>query len=342
MLIKKRKSWEISENEVTPKQHYLNRRSFIKGAGAIAGTSLFAACRPDRPVEPGSVAVPTSLPDPQGAAPTTGDEAAGLQPSVSQTTDELGAELTDLQDIISYNNFYEFSTDKGKVQPLSQNFVTSPWDVEVSGMVNNGGTFGLEDLLAEYDQEERIYRLRCVEAWSMVIPWVGFPLRKLLEKVEPTSDAKFVKFTTLDDPDQFPGQGGAFNFYDWPYVEGLRLDEAMNDLTLMGTGIYGEPLLPQNGAPLRLVVPWKYGFKSIKSIVKIELVDEMPVSFWMDANSREYGFYSNVNPNVPHPRWSQATERRIGQFGRIDTLMFNGYEEQVASLYQGMDLQENF
>lgn len=342
MLIKKRKSWQISENEVTPKHHYLNRRSFIRGAGAIAGTSLLAACRPDRPTEPGSAAIPTSLPDPQGAAPTTGDEAAALEPSVSQTTDELGNELTDLQDIISYNNFYEFSTDKGKVQPLSQDFVTSPWNVEVSGLVNNGGTFGLEELLSAFEQEERIYRLRCVEAWSMVIPWLGFPLRKLLEKVEPTSAAKFVKFTTLDDPDQFPGQGGAFNFYDWPYVEGLRLDEAMNDLTLMGTGIYGEPLLPQNGAPIRLVVPWKYGFKSIKSIVKIELVEEMPVSFWMDANAREYGFYSNVNPNVAHPRWSQATERRIGQFGRIDTLMFNGYEEEVASLYTGMDLRENF
>lgn len=343
MLIKKRKSWEISENEVTPKHQYLNRRSFIKGAGAIAGTSLLAACRPERPVEPGSASVATpTLADPQAAAPSTGNEAAALEPSVSQTVDELGGELTDLQDIISYNNFYEFSTDKGKVQPLSQDFVTSPWHVEVSGLVNNAGTFGVEDLLSEFDQEERIYRLRCVEAWSMVIPWVGFPLRKLLEKVEPTSAAKYVKFTTLHDPEQFPGQGGAFNFYDWPYVEGLRLDEAMNDLALMGTGIYGESLLPQNGAPIRLVVPWKYGFKSIKSIVKIELVEEMPVSFWMDANSREYGFYSNVNPNVAHPRWSQATERRIGQFGRIDTLMFNGYEEEVASLYEGMDLRENY
>jgi sulfoxide reductase catalytic subunit YedY len=214
---------------------------------------------------------------------------------------------------------------------------TSPWDVEVGGLVANPRTFGLEDLL-KFEQEERIYRLRCVEAWSMVIPWVGFPLRRLLEEVEPTSEAQYVRFETLYDPDQMPGQerGG----WDWPYIEGLRLDEAMHDLTLMATGIYGKQLLPQNGAPIRLVVPWKYGFKSIKSIVKIDLVDEMPVSFWMDAAPHEYGFYANVNPDVPHPRWSQATERRIGKVGRIETLFMNGYAEEVAALYEGLDLEK--
>ena len=343
MLIKKRKSWEISENEVTPRHLYLNRRSFMKGAGAIAGGSLLAACRPDKPGElPNAEEVAAPVSDPVAADTATDNTVDDVAATVSQTTDELGNELTNLEDVISYNNFYEFTTDKAKVQPLSQGFVTSPWEVEVSGMVNNPGVFSMESLLNDFDQEERIYRLRCVEGWSMVIPWNGFPLSKLLEKVEPTSNAKYVKFTTLHDPDQFPGQKGAFNFYDWPYVEGLRLDEAMNDLTLMSTGLYGEALLPQNGAPIRLVVPWKYGFKSIKSIVSIELTDEMPVSFWMDANAREYGFYSNVNPDVPHPRWSQATERRIGQFGRVPTLMFNGYEEQVASLYEGLDLTENF
>lgn len=196
----------------------------------------------------------------------------------------------------------------------------------------------MDMLLSEFQQEQRIYRMRCVEGWSMVIPWDGFRLGDLLKQADPTSEAKYVKFQTLFDPEQFPGQKAIFSPYEWPYTEGLRLDEAMNDLTMLSTGIYGDPLLAQNGAPIRLVVPWKYGFKSIKSIVSIELTDEMPTSLWMAANGREYGFFSNVNPNVPHPRWSQATERRIGEFGRLDTLMFNGYEEQVAAMYEGMDL----
>jgi sulfoxide reductase catalytic subunit YedY len=211
--------------------------------------------------------------------------------------------------------------------------------VQVGGLVHKPGTFDIDDLL-KIEQEERVYRLRCVEAWSMVIPWVGFPLAKLLEQVEPMSQAKYVRFETLYDPEQMPGQSS--RFYEWPYVEGLCMDEAMNDLATLATGIYGKPLTPQNGAPVRLVVPWKYGFKSIKSIVKIDLVEEMPTSLWMAAAPREYGFYANVNPEVPHPRWSQATERRIGQTRRIDTLLFNGYTDEVAHLYPDLNNREWF
>jgi sulfoxide reductase catalytic subunit YedY len=223
------------------------------------------------------------------------------------------------------------------VASLAKDFQTSPWAVAVGGLVHKPKTFDTDDLL-KLDQEERIYRMRCVEGWSMVIPWTGFPLAKLLEEVEPMSGAKYVRFETLYDPDQMPGQhsGG----YEWPYIEGLRLDEAMHDLTILSTGLYGKSLLPQNGAPVRLVVPWKYGFKSIKSIVKIDLVEEMPTSLWMAAAPHEYGFYANVNPEVDHPRWSQATERRIGETGRTETLMFNGYADEVADLYEGMDLHK--
>jgi sulfoxide reductase catalytic subunit YedY len=253
----------------------------------------------------------------------------------SAATDELGGELTPLEAIAGYTNYYEFTTSKEGVASLAKDFKTSPWEVAVGGLVHKPRTFDLDDLLG-FAQEERIYRLRCVEAWSMVIPWLGFPLADLLKEVEPMSDAKYVRFETLYDPDQMPGQrrGG----YQWPYVEGLRLDEAMHDLTMLATGIYGKSLLPQNGAPIRLVVPWKYGFKYIKSIVKIDLVEEVPVSLWMTAAPHEYGFYANVNPDVPHPRWSQATERRIGETKRRKTLLFNGYADEVAHLYSGMDL----
>jgi sulfoxide reductase catalytic subunit YedY len=225
------------------------------------------------------------------------------------------------------------------VAELAKGFVTSPWTVEVGGLVNNPRTFDLDDLRA-FGQQERIYRMRCVEGWSMVIPWMGFPLAELLKEVEPQLEAKYVRFETLYDPEQLPGQKRSW--YDWPYVEGLRIDEAMHDLTILATGLYGEPMLPQNGAPIRLVVPWKYGFKSIKSIVKIDLVKEMPVSLWMAAAPHEYGFYANVNPDVDHPRWSQATERRIGETGRRKTLFLNGYADEVAHLYDGMDLREWF
>ena len=314
MLIKRRSGIEVPSSQITAEHHYVNRRQFMQGAAAIAGAALLAGCRPARP-DPTLVAA-------------------------DALRDELGNVANTFQEITNYNNYYEFTTDKRDVAVKAAGYQTSPWEVEVGGLVNNPGTFGMEDILSRFDQEERIYRMRCVEAWSMVIPWEGFPLAKLLEVVEPTSDAKYVRFETVNDPENMPGLRSSR--YEWPYVEGLRLDEAMNDLTLLATGIYGEQLLPQNGAPIRLVIPWKYGLKGIKSIVKIDLVDEMPTSLWMAAGPTEYGFYSNVNPEVNHPRWSQATERPIGKEGRIETLMFNGYGEQVAHLYDGMDLQANF
>jgi methionine sulfoxide reductase catalytic subunit len=255
-------------------------------------------------------------------------------------TDELGDSANTYEEITSYNNYYEFSTNKEAVASLAKGFTTKPWTVEVGGLVNKPKTFGMEDLLSMFTQEERIYRLRCVEAWSMVIPWTGFTLASLLKMVEPTSKAKYVRFETVYRPEEMKGQGSPF--YPWPYQEGLRLDEAMNDLTILATGLYGETMLAQNGAPIRLVVPWKYGFKSIKSIVKIELVDKKPNTLWNTVATDEYGFYANVNPAVDHPRWSQASERRIGEISRRATLPFNGYGEQVASLYDGMDLSLQF
>ncbi len=321
MLVKTRTGLEIPSSEITPKHLYLSRRRFIKGvavgAATLTASALVASCRP--------------------SGPGVGDEAP--PGGVEATTDELGDALTKYQNVISYNNFYEFTTDKESVAARAANFSTSPWQVEVGGLVNRPKVYDIDDL-RKFDQEERIYRLRCVEGWSMVIPWVGFPLSKLLSEVEPDSNAQYVRFETLYDPERMPGQRSPW--YPWPYVEGLRLDEAMHDLTILATGLYGENLLPQNGAPIRLVVPWKYGFKNIKSIVKIDLVEEMSISLWMSSSPREYGFFANVNPEVPHPRWSQATERRIGELGRRPTLMFNGYAEQVAGLYEGMDLRVNF
>jgi sulfoxide reductase catalytic subunit YedY len=296
----------------------------MKAAGVTGGALLLAACG----------ITPDATEEVSATSTTTADLATQV------ATDELGDPINTFAQITNFNNYYEFTVSKEGVAELAKNFRTSPWEVEVSGLVNNPKVYSIEEILGGFEQEERIYRLRCVEAWSMVIPWMGFPLRKLLEEVEPTSDAKFVRFETLLDPKQMPGTES--KWFPWPYVEGLRLDEALNDLTIMATGLYGKELLPQNGAPLRLVVPWKYGFKSIKSIVKIELTDTIPQTFWMEANPREYGFYANVNPNVPHPRWSQASERRIGELSRRETLMFNGYEEEVSYLYEGMDLKENF
>jgi sulfoxide reductase catalytic subunit YedY len=314
---------KIRSSEITPEHVYLSRREFIKGAGVLGGTAaIIAACAPAA----GETPVPPTAP--------------ASTPSAGASTDELGNPLTEFDAITNFNNYYEFSTDKEDVAKLSAGFTTSPWQVAVGGMVRNPKTYDVDDLVSSFTQEERIYRLRCVEAWSMVIPWTGFSLKHLLDEVEPTSDAKYVRFETIYDPDRMPGQKSPW--YTWPYVEGLRLDEAYHDLAILATGVYGNPLLPQNGAPIRIVVPWKYGFKSIKSIVKIDLVSEMPVSLWMDAAPDEYGFYANVNPNVDHPRWSQSTERRIGERGRIPTLMFNGYEEEVAPLYAGMDLSVNY
>jgi sulfoxide reductase catalytic subunit YedY len=311
---------KIPSSEITPKHVYLSRRDFIKAAGVLAGSLALAACAPDLPTE--SAAEP-------------------LVPAAGGTkTDELGDPANSYEDITTYNNYYEFTTDKEGVARLAKDFQTSPWDVEVSGLVKNPRKFGVEDLIKTFPSEERIYRLRCVEAWSMVIPWMGFPLSKLLSLVEPTSDAKYVRFETIFKPEEMPGlrQPG----YPWPYQEGLRLDEAMHDLTLLATGLYGGELPPQSGGGIRLVVPWKYGFKSIKAIVKIELTAEQPATLWNDIAPSEYGFYANVNPQVDHPRWSQASERRIGEFARRDTLMFNGYEEQVGGLYAGMDLAKNY
>jgi sulfoxide reductase catalytic subunit YedY len=255
---------------------------------------------------------------------------------------KYGADLkpTAEEYITSYNNFYEFGTGKDDPAKNAKNFRPHPWKVAVEGHVQKPAVYQLEDFLKPYMMEDRTYRLRCVEAWSMVIPWRGFPLRKLIDAVQPTSRAKFVEFTTLLDPAQMPYQRRPI--LDWPYVEGLRLDEAMHPLTMLVTGLYGKDLPNQNGAPLRLVVPWKYGFKSIKSIVKIRFVEQQPISAWMRSVPSEYGFYSNVNPEVDHPRWSQARERRIGEFRKRETLMFNGYADQVASLYKGMDLQKYF
>lgn len=312
----KYKSVPVKSSEITSYSQYLSRREFLKAAGIVTGSAFLAAC------SPGASAAPTEeIPD------------------LPAKQDELGDSANSYQDITNYNNFYEFSTGKEAVNSLSQGFTTEPWTVEVSGLVNNPKTYGMEELL-KFPQEERVYRLRCVEAWSMVIPWTGFPLASLLKEVEPTSDAKFVRFETVYRPEEMPGLRSPF--YPWPYQEGLRLDEAMHDLTILATGLYGMPMPNPNGAPIRLVVPWKYGFKSIKSIVKIELVAEQPSTLWNSIGANEYGFYSNVNPERPHPRWSQATERRIGELGRRPTMMFNGYAEEVASLYEGMDLIENY
>ena len=305
------KSVPVKSSEITPHSLYLSRREFLKAAGIATGSALLAACAPKRDL--------ASFPAKQ---------------------DEFGDPANSFEDITHYNNYYEFSENKVAVSKLSKDFKSHPWTVEVNGLVNRPKIYAIEDLLKKFPQEERVYRLRCVEAWSMVIPWMGFPLASILKEVEPTSDAKFVRFETLMDTEQFPHEGS--HLYPWPYQEGLRIDEAMHDLTILATGIYGQLLPTANGAPVRLVVPWKYGFKSIKAIVKIELVDQQPGTFWKTINRKEYGFYSNVNPDHPHPRWQQARERRIGELHPRPTLMFNGYAGQVASLYKDMDLDVNY
>ena len=337
---RKLKHLEIPSSEITPEPLYLNRRQFMKLAGLTSLTAFLAACGAQVNPNAGPTATPggpTPLPGWSAVVPTPGpktpDDAQG------KTTDELGNPLNKPDEIENYNNYYEFSTAKDAVAPLSKDFKTSPWSVEVGGLVQHPKTYSIDDLM-KFQQKERIYRLRCVEAWSMVIPWTGFELNQLLQEVGPMASAKYVAFTTLLDKKRMPGEGDPT--YPWPYKEGLRLDEAMHRLTLLATGMYGHGLPNQDGAPLRLVVPWKYGFKSIKAIIKIELTDKQPETFWNDVAANEYGFYSNVNPNVDHPRWSQATERRIGEFGRRPTLMFNGYYDEVASLYTGLDLRANY
>ena len=315
--------------KVTDKQVYLNRRLFMQAA-VLAGTATASTLLYRRL-------------NPPPAERVEGDTLTGVGKTPQEEALKEGYAVTDkltpLEAITNYNNFYEFDTSKSGVAYAAKDFFTRPWTVSVEGLVNKPRVFDLDELL-KFPLEERVYRLRCVEGWSMVIPWNGFPLHKLLEKVEPSSTARYVAFQTLLDPERMPNQ--RTGILDWPYVEGLRLDEAMHPLTIMATGMYGETLPPQDGAPIRLVVPWKYGFKSIKSVVKITLTANEPPATWNLQAPDEYGFYSNVNPNVPHPRWSQATERRIGEYGRRDTLLFNGYAEQVAHLYQGMDLVKNF
>ncbi len=318
---------KINSSEITPESAYMSRRRFIKGAAGLTASALvLAACGRN---QTGPEVIESATPITTGSPFPT---ATPLPTPVIEGTD-LSQQLTSFEAVTGYNNFYEFSFQKEDVAALAKDYVTTPWTIFVGGLVNNPRTYDLDDL-AKFQQEERIYRMRCVEAWSMVIPWTGFPLAALIKAAEPTSEAKYVRFLTAEDPDQMPGLK---NNMPWPYSEGLRLDEAMHDLTLMATGLYGKSLLPQNGAPVRLVVPWKYGFKSLKSIVKIDFVADMPETFWTTAGPTEYGFWANVNPEFGHPRWSQATERRIGSNNRIETLLFNGYADEVAYLYPNLD-----
>ena len=312
---------KIHGSEITDEASYVDRRRFLKLAGlAATAPAIGSACASE------------------GGEPT--GNALGPIEKSEYSTDEP---QNSFEEITTYNNFYEFGTGKDDPAIYAQDFVTKPWEVKISGECDKPGTYSLEDILKPHPLEERVYRLRCVERWSMVIPWVGFPLADLLKRFQPNSNAKYVHFKTLFDPEQMPGQNR--RVLDWPYEEGLRMDEAMNPLTIMAVGLYGKELPNQNGAPMRLVVPWKYGFKSIKSINEIIFTRRQPPTSWNKSNRREYGFYSNVNPDRPHPRWSQANERRLGQglFGeRIDTQMFNGYGEYVAHLYEGMDLIKHY
>ena len=313
-MIRIKKRWELPESEVTPEPIYRRRREFIKGAGAFGGALLL------NPL----ISAQASL------------KIDTYEPGVV-TIDE---ELTSEEDATSYNNFYEFGTGKEDPKRFSKHFETDDWSIEVGGHCEKPGTLDLESLVRPHAIEERIYRLRCVEAWSMVIPWLGVPLGSVLAEFQPTSKAKYVAFKTLHDPVRMPGQQRSVLY--WPYREGLTIAEATHPLTLLAVGMYGKTLPNQNGAPIRLVVPWKYGFKSIKSIVSIEFTEDEPPTSWNIAAPREYGFYSNVNPQVDHPRWSQKRERRIGEIFKRDTLMFNGYGEEVAGLYDGLDLTVNF
>jgi sulfoxide reductase catalytic subunit YedY len=308
MLIKKPD--DIRSSEITSEELYANRREFLKTAGLLG---IAAA-----------------------AATTTGF--AGR--SSGRQGPQLKDELTPYEDVTTYNNYYEFGTDKADPAENATNFKTKPWSVKVEGLVSKPATYSIEDFIKPSKLEERVYRMRCVEGWSMVIPWMGFPMSDLITRVQPLSSAKYIEFQTLHDPKQMPGQRSSV--LSWPYTEGLRLDEAMHPLAIFSVGLYGKTLLPQNGAPLRTVIPWKYGFKATKSIVRIRFTDTQPKTAWNEAASNEYGFYANVNPSVDHPRWSQATERRIGEFRKRPTLMFNGYGDQVGRLYTNLDLRRNY
>jgi sulfoxide reductase catalytic subunit YedY len=307
MLIKK--PHDIRSSEITPEEIYFGRRDFLRAAGLLGVAAASGALA---------------------------SAAFAIGPQDGQTKDEL----TPFEDVTTYNNFYEFGTDKSDPAENAKGFKTKPWTVRVEGLVNKPAAYNLEDFIKPYKLEERVYRHRCVEAWSMVIPWLGFPMADLIKTVQPLSSAKFIEFQTLHNPSVMPGQ--RVPVLPWPYTEGLRLDEAMHPLAIFAVGLYGKTLLPQNGAPLRTVIPWKYGFKATKSIVRIRFTDKQPRTAWNEATPNEYGFYANVNPEVDHPRWSQAKERRIGEFRKRPTLMLNGYADQVGRLYQGMDLRKNY
>ena len=325
MLIKSPRRSDVQPSEITPEGHYLKRRGLL--ALGLAGAGLAAAPALLMPREAKSLVT-----DPNATGATLSD--------VKESRYRVDEELTPFEDVASYNNFYEFGTGKRDPARNAHTLTTKPWSVTVSGACEKPGEYDLEDILSPHQLEERIYRFRCVEAWSMVIPWIGVPLGKVLAAFKPTSNARFVAMKTLFRPKEMPGQDS--RIIEWPYVEGLRIDEAMHPLSMLVTGLYGRELPNQNGAPLRLMVPWKYGFKSIKSIVSIEFTEQMPPTSWNIMQPREYGFYSNVNPKVNHPRWSQRRERRIGEIFKRETLMFNGYEEEVAALYAGMDLSKNY
>jgi methionine sulfoxide reductase catalytic subunit len=320
MIIKR--GGDIPSSEITPKNLYLDRRRFIAGA-AIAGAAAATGAGLREMVWPRTVV-------------HAGNKINGIKKSGFSTTETI----TPYKDVTNYNNYYEFSTDKYQPAELAKNFRTRPWKVTVEGLVDKKQVMDVDDIIKMATPEERIYRHRCVEGWSIVVPWVGFSLSELIKRVNPQSKAKFVEFTTLNDPSQMPGLRTPV--LNWPYVEGLRMDEAMHPLALLCFGMYGEDLPNQDGAPLRIVLPWKYGFKSAKAIVRIRFVEKQPINTWNESAPNEYGFYSNVNPTVDHPRWSQAKERRLGEFLKRPTLMFNGYGDQVASLYSGMDLKKNF
>ena len=317
MNIIKRKDWQISENEVTPKELFEKRRNFLKlGAASIVSSGAIMEL-------------------------LAKDELPKVTLDFIKDKNKDNLKLNTFEQITSHNNFYEFTTNQSGVKDIAHTLNTDNWTVTIDGLVENPMKVNLDDLVKMFTMEERIYRFRCVEGWSMVVPWNGFSLSSLVKKVKPLSSAKYIRFETLVDPEVFPDQKrGKFGVIDYPYIEGLRIDEAMNDLSFLATGLYGDVMPKQNGAPIRLVVPWKYGFKSIKSIVKISFVDKEPLNTWQKENSREYGFFANVNPNVDHPRWSQKKERVLGSFFKQDTLMFNGYEKEVASLYTGMDLRK--
>ncbi len=321
---------EPKYSEITPEAKYMRRREFIKNVALFAGTAT------------GVGAALVALSGGERAGSNAAGSEAVVDSAFNYTKGPFNTHeaMTSYNDVATYNNFYEFGTDKTDQAKYTDTLKPRPWTVSIEGEISKPQIIDIDKLIKQFPLEERVYRMRCVEAWSMVIPWLGFPLGKLLSFVQPTSRAKYVAFTTLYDPEQMPGQKR--NILDWPYVEGLRLDEAMHPLTLLAVGLYGKSLPNQNGAPIRLVVPWKYGFKGIKSIVKISLLSEQPPTTWNLLAPNEYGFYANVNPAVDHPRWSQATERRIGEFSRRETLPFNGYAEEVAGLYSGMDLRRNF